>query len=264
MKKLMIAAAAAVVAAGAFADAQVYDYKLSLKTTTCAEGKVAKGSFYEVALGMEKGDEISYRKSASVTLNGVSWGCDCKDALAGAWAERELADGTIVYDGLTFWNKKSGAFLGGAHDATTITWDMMNRIGKKGSDVEMSFDIIDEANASFEFKCAGMGTIKDSINENAANCIDEASYIKSAKGNVAGFMAPDTGACYYCDEVVCDVYDFCECLGLMDGSRTVAYGTWTMKYNASASKKLRTTAKITSSYSAFPKAIKEALVAKGE
>ena len=141
---------------------------------------------------------------------------------------------------------------------------MINRIGKKGTEVEMSFDIVDDAHATFEFKCAGMGTIKDALNENAENCIDESSYIKSAKGNVAGFMSPDTGACYYCDEVVCDVYDFCECMGLMDDTRTVAYGTWTMKYNASASKKLRTSAKITSSYSAFPKDLKAALVAKGE
>ena len=52
-------------------------------------------------------------------------------------------------------------------------------------------------------------------------------------------------------------------MGLMDETRTVAYGTWTMKYNAAASKKLRTNAKISASYS-FPKDLKEALVAKGE
>lgn len=265
MKKLMIAAAAAAMVGGAFADAQVYEYKLTLKTTTCAEGKVAKNSYYTTFLDMEKGDEISYRKSASMTLNGVSWGCDCEGALAGIWNERTLGNGQVVWDGITFWNKKAGTFLGGNYDGAELTWDMINRIGKKGEDVELSFTILPgNSDVDFSLACAGMGKIKDNGADYNAACVDAASYIKSAKGNVAGFLNPDAGVCYYCDEVVCDVYDFCECFGLMDETRTVAYGSWTMKYNAKASKKLRTTAKITSSYTSFPKDIKEVLVKAGE
>jgi hypothetical protein len=268
MKKLMIASAAAVLIGGAFADAQVYEYKLSIKTTKCAEGKVAAKSYYEKVWGMEKGDEIAYRTSASITLNGLSWGCQCDTALKGEWVDRELSNGVTVWDGVTFWNKKADAFLGGAYNASLIEWDMMNRMGKKADEVEMAFKIVADTGVTgedFELSCAGFGKIKDvSLNDNNPNCVDEYSYIASAKGNLAGYMNPESGACYYCDELLCEVYDFCECLGLMDADKTVACGTWTMKYNAAASKKLSKAGKITAAYTAFPKNLKQALVNAGE
>jgi hypothetical protein len=271
MKKLMIVAVAAAMAGVAFADAQVYDYKFSLKSTTCKEGKVGKNSYYERMWIAEKGDEISYRTAASVVLLGVSWGCNCQDALfQNGWNQRQLSNGQDVWDGAIFW-WKSGEFFGGNYDAAVITWDMINRIGKSGTDVELAFTLDDSNGAGeAELKAAGLGTIKDVIklsdptdpDSGLTDCLG--SYIKSAKGSVAGYVAPGIGGCYYCDDITCDVYDFCDCNGLSDASKTIAFGTWTMKYNATASKKLRTTAKITSSYSGFPKALKEVLVLAGE
>lgn len=271
MKKLMFAAVAAAMVGGAFADAQVYEYKLSLKTTKCVEGKVAANTYYtnEETLGMEKGDEIAYRTSASVTLNGITWGCQCDTALLGQWSDRTLGNGATVWDGITFWNKKADTFLGGVYNGSEFAWDMMNRIGKKADEVEMSFSIVPSADAqddNFNLACAGFGKVKDVKLDDDNTCVDEYSYIKSAKGNVAGFINPEAGNCYFCDDILCDVYDFCGCLALTDGSRTVAYGTWTMKYNAKASKALAKAShgKITEAYKSFPKTLKEALEKAGE
>jgi hypothetical protein len=263
MKKLMIVAVAAAMAGVAFADAQVYDYKFSLKSTTCKEGKVGKNTYFEQMGIAERGEEIAYRTSASVVLLGVTWGCNCEDALfQNGWNMRTLSNGQNVWDGGIFWWQK-GDFFGGSYDASVITWDMINRIGKKGTDVELAFTLDDSnGRGEAEIKAAGLGTIKDIGLSAGTDC--EGSYIKSAKGSAAGYIAPGQGGCYYCDDVVCDVYDFCDCMGLSDAGKTVAFGNWTMKYNSSASKKLRTTAKISSSYSGFPKQLKEVLVNAGE
>ena len=259
----MIVAAAVAMTGAALADAQVYDYKFSLKSTTCKEGKVGRNTYY-TAMGIaEAGEEISYRTSASVVLLGVTWGCNCEDALfQNGWNQRQLGNGQVVWDGGIFWWKK-GDFFGSSYNAAVITWDMINRIGKKGDEVELSFTLDDSnGDSAAELKAAGLGKVKDIGLAAGTDC--EGSYIKSAKGSVAGYIAPGEGGCYYCDDVICDVYDFCDCMGLSDASKTVAFGTWTMKYNSSASKKLRTTAKITSSFSGFPKELKEVLVLAGE
>lgn len=271
MKKLMFAAAVAAMTGAALADAQVYEYKLTLKTTTCKEGKVAKNTYLTKMSLADAGDEIAYRTPASKTLMGVSWGCECADALfQNGWNNRTLSNGQSVWDGCVFWWKKESQWFGGNYDAAVLTWDMINRIGKKAADVEVSATLDDSnGEGAAELKLAGLGTIKDSIKladpTDPDSQTDCASYIASAKGNVAGFVKAGIGGCYYCDDVVCDVYDFCDCGSAgSDPDKTVAYGTWTMKYNASASKKLRTSAKITGSYTGFPKDLKAELVLAGE
>ena len=275
MKKLMIAAAAVAMIGSAFADAQVYEYKLSLKSTTCKEAKAVNSYLTKMGLYI-KGDEIVYRTPASLTIKGVSWGCECDEALAGVWGTTENNDN--AWHGLTFWNTKNGNFLGGVYNGVEFEWDMLNRIGKKASEVELSFTIVPSGDATddnFELKLAGAGKITDKIailldDEGKPDEVSDCnSYISSVKGSVAGFVNPEAGiiVCNYCEEyeVGCDVYQFCDCGDdLSDDTRTVAYGTFTMKYNSSASKKLRTSAKIASSYSGFPKSVKAALVAANE
>jgi hypothetical protein len=281
MKKLMIVAAVAAMTGAAVAatNAQVYEYKLTLKTTTCKSGKVAKNTYLTTMGLYEAGEEFGYRTSASMTLAGVEWGCSCDRAFAGVWSapgQYKAADGSDVFDGQTFWNTKTLAFLGGKYNAQDIAFTVFNRIGKKADEVELAFTIGDNTEADYPFQliCAGQGTIKDvALDPDLAGISGDCwgSYIKSAKGNVAGWLdsaiVGEVGDCWYCGTTGCDVWDFCECLGIGNPLLTIAYGTWTMKYNATASKNLEKAAnrgKITNAYSGFPKSIKEALVAAKE
>lgn len=269
MKKLMIVAACAAMSGVALADAQVYDMKLTVKTTKCVEGKAKKGWLTNERLGgglYDKGDELVYRKQSSTVFSGVLFGCDCNESLAGQWGECDNH-----WYGLTFWNKY-GEFLGGKHDATTLNWALLQRIGPAGEDLELSFDLEDATNGddTFYFFCAGFGKAVSAYAKDT-NCNgadpdgnDCDSYIKSASGYFAGWMSTEN-ICTYCTETGCDAWEFCACLGLgADVDRTVAYGTWTLKYNKAAASKLRTRATISSAYSKFPADIKAALVKVGD
>ncbi len=266
MKKLMMVAAIAAMSGVALADAQVYDMKLTVKTTKCVEGKAQKGWITNERLGgaFDKGDELVYRKQASTVFSGVLFGCDCNESLAGFWGQCDNH-----WYGLTFWNK-AGEFLGGAHDATTLNWWLLQRIGNTGDELELAFDLEDATNGddTFYFFCAGFGKAKNAFAKPTdCNGADEDvndcdSYIASAKGYFAGWMSTEN-ICTYCTETGCDAWQFCLCLDIEVGN-TVAYGTWTLKYNKTASSKLRTRSLISQAYTKFPATVKEALVKLGE
>ena len=280
MKKLMIAAAAAAMIGSVFAEAQVIVWNLNLKTTTCKKGKVAANSWWVKGLDMDKGDEIVYRTTASAKLVGLTWGCYCGQSLAGQWNSRDIVvnkngDTITVWDGITFWNPKTDEFLGGVYNGSEFDWTadgrFLNRMGKNADEVEMVFDLIpsDEAlDDNWGFTLAGFGKVKDVYNLKNDNWCD--SYLNTASGGVVGWISPDGGTytCTYCDQygVDCDVYAFCDCDAAWDvyEDRTVAYGTWTAKYNSAASKKLRTKLLITQSYTGFTKDVKAELVLAGE
>ena len=282
MKKLMIAAATAAMVGGAFASAQVYEYKLNLKTTTCKEGKATKNTYWTKIQEMEAGDEISYRTKASLVLNGLTWGCTCSEALAGYWDTVCGNDNSLF--GITFWSKKTDAFLGGTYNGSAFAWDFINRIGKKANEVEFSLNLVPSDDVSevegqitdFDLKLAGMGSVTDKfVTDDNGTTLDCDSVIKSANGSVAGYINPDDGitVCNYCEEydVPCEVLQFCAdcCDHAADGfepdeTKTVAFGTFTMKYNKSAAAKLAKTSKISTAYTGFSKNVKAALVAAGE
>ena len=279
MKKLMIAAAAAAMIGSAFAEAQVIVWNLNLKTTTCKAGKAAANSWWVKGLDMSKGDEIVYRTTSSVKFTGLTWGCYCGQSLAGKWNDREIvingAGGTVtVWDGITFWNPKTDAFLGGVYNGSEFDWTeegrFLNRMGKNADEVEMVFDLIPSEYAiddKWGFTLAGFGKVKDVNNAKNNDWCD--SYLNTANGGVVGWISPDGGTytCTYCDHGVdCGVYEFCECEAEWDvnDDMTVAYGTWTAKYNSAASKKLRTQLLITKSYTGFSKGVKTELVFFGE
>ena len=74
MKKLMIAAAAAAMASGAFAITQVYEMRLNLKSTECKSATLsANQNPFVPAGGM-----VSYRDVTTVTIAGLIWSCDCE------------------------------------------------------------------------------------------------------------------------------------------------------------------------------------------
>ena len=280
MKKLMIAAAAAAMIGSAFAEAQVIVWNLNLKTTTCKEGKVAAKTWWINELGYEKGDAVVYRTTSTVKFTGVTWGCYCGQSLSGQWNEREIVvnkagDTIVVYDGITFWNPKTDAFLGGVYNGSMFDWTadgrFVNRMGKNADEVEMCFDLVpsgEAVDADWGFTLAGFGKVKDVWNAKNEDWCD--SYLNSANGGVVGFTSPDSGTytCTYCDQygVDCEVYEFCDCDAewAMNEDVTVAYGTWTAKYNSAASKKLRKNLYITDSYTGFSKGVKTELVLAGE
>lgn len=283
MKKLMIAAAAAAMIGSAFAEAQVIVWNLNLKTTTCKKGKVASNTWWVKGLEMEKGEEVIYRTTSSVKFTGLTWGCYCAQSLAGKWKSRDIeinkaGDTLTVWDGITFWNPKTDEFLGGVYNGSEFNWEdgFINRMGKNADEVEMVFDLIPSADAiddNWGFSLAGFGKVKDvgRYDKELDETIWCDSYLNTANGGIVGWISPDGGvwSCTYCDQfgTDCDVYEFCtDCDAEWDSddSMTVAYGTWTAKYNSSASKKLRTKLFITDSYSGFSKDVKAALVLAGE
>lgn len=267
----MIAAAAAALTSGAFAvQAQVYEMTLTAKTTTCASAKASNGWLTTIA-GYEKGDEILYRKQTSRKLVAVLWGCSCDEVFGadGEWGETdgvERADGSKPYYGSVLFDKKAGELVG-EYDSSGVTFTVLNRIGKKANEVEMSWDMVVDEDGLITG--AGFGKIKD-INL-SANGDDCDSVISSAKGTFAGFAPADSliaidSSCPYCvegDELTCSPWVYCECVDLTDEDNTILFGNWSLKYNSSASKKLSSSTYITSSYK-FPKNVAAVLVAAGE
>ena len=212
MKKLMFSAAAAAMAGAVYADAQVWEMALNVKTTEAKIGTVKAAC--EACDGA-----TSYRKQASVKIAGLFWGCTC-DEMVG------LTGPVSANEGVFFWNAtKKAAFYdqdAGDYAAIDFAWDILNRIGPKASDCEGVWDL---AIGDFVLRGAGFGTVK--------GC-DDATYVNSMKGNFAGTYIAGNG-CKRCEEATGSAWALCDCSDPDD--RTAAYGTWTLKFNSSATKK---------------------------
>ena len=266
MKKLMITLAAAGLVGSVWAgcgdsdDCLVYDLKVTLKTlgpkaqkckATCADATVY------------------YLDTVTRALKGYAWSCDydcdCNDgtktALKLALWEPKAELGWWLYDT----NAKTADQNIADLTANTI------RFAKKGSKAAVWFDVVDAAGTDWNAQCqnsrykvestlrfVGFGTAAK--NKNLNSCI-----VKSVSGNVIGDVTPDVRCAKtkktpgnWCDDDVtecCNDYDIrwaclCNCdvdwcdavdhLKIMDDAdlpngRVPAYGTWSMKYNASLS-----------------------------
>ena len=230
MKKLMIAAAVAAMVGGASAadalKAQVYDFTATLKTTACS-GKSAK----DVC-----GTEVQYRIQKTQKLYGKFWGCHCQViACPDNYGEPRTTD----EKSFIFWTnakKEDGAF----HNATW-TWEILQRLGKKGNNVEGQFTLTLEdckGKQIADLMGAGYGTAQ--IYCDGADSA-ETSYIKSMSGNIAGkwdvTSDPLMADCAYCgDPTDCTVLAFCATCDAQDNEWAAAFGSFTIKYNASESK----------------------------
>ena len=213
MKKLMFVAVA-VLAAATYADcgkepvaqgdcAEVYDVAMSLKTTVCKCKALTTKTL--VPCGKEKStDCVAWREVASKKVNGVIWscGCTCIDYTGSSLQEP---------DDQLFWIAKDKIIL-----ADTMEVDHLYRIGKKNEKVEFA------ANYG-ALRLAGTGTFSG-------------NKVKKVSGNVAGLWL----AQYDCaDETLssyCPNYDLCD-IETVGVDETVAYGTFTVKYNSGLSKK---------------------------
>ena len=253
MKKLMIMAAAAAMAGTVFAvgDAQVYDAKLTVKTTGCVNGKFTKAleSFPDKdapAFNAVKGDSVLYRKQATRKINGVFWGCDCETIASPAWRLYTGVNTKTGADkkphtvgGYAFWDAtKSSNLIPFTIPYVSFEWLVLNRIDQMKS-VEGTWILRDRAADEALFLVgAGFGTCYNKDDE----C---ASYIKSISGNFAGFLQYASGAddgCVFCGttDYDCLVAPFCWCQNVLDTTYlTAAYGTWSITYNASNSKTLK-------------------------
>ena len=257
MKKLMIAAAAVVAGASVYAasssklEAQVYDVNLTVKSTACKEIKYTKtiATLEGWNYSDVKGERLSVRKQGSTKIAGVIWGCECETIANPAW--RTYNNGRTV-GGYLFWN------VGGETCfnifTTTFKWAVFNRIDT-GDKAEGVWALVNkDAYNTVGFLGAGFGKVS------GTNC---RTVLSSMSGNFAGFIlaGSDASGCAFCGGTDCTAWYVCPCTpnGIYDLSLTAAYGSWKIKYNKSASTKLRRTGRITQSYN-FKKAGDTALL----
>ena len=227
-------------------EAQVYNLTITVKTTKAERGKLKKGHPFDAST-----DAVIYRKQASQKWAGLIWGCDC-DSLAGKW--KVVNEDAKFVSGCVIWKTTKPydvIFLG------DINWRLLNAIDKSGDKCEGSWTIGDMSEDAPTFLTfAGFGTLQTvytvlPCEDPEINCT---SYLKSMSGNVAGWMpapvyiTPGTDAhCYVCGDAepgeedtvdVATAWDFCPCEEYADIGYTAVSGTWSLKYNATASKKL--------------------------
>ncbi|MGN0854723.1 MAG: hypothetical protein ACI4R9_04300 [Kiritimatiellia bacterium] len=228
MKKLMIAAMGAATAGGLFAaTVQVYDMTITVKSTECKDNK-------KVYSNVCADDIQFYRAQATQKFYGKFWGCGCETLCAPDSYGEPKSDKSFV-----FWGS-NGAF----HNAD-IDWPVLQLVGKNGTNIEGAFDLklytCDEngdANVDPDFNLSGAGYGTASVKA----CADEDNYVKSMSGNVVGIanvtsLSEITG-CKYCGEYVdCQPWDFCDCVAANENV-SAAFGTFTLKYNASQAKAL--------------------------
>lgn len=263
MKKLMIAAAAAAMIGGAFADAIVYDIKISGKKSVTANGVVQMYGEYDTGkfdkqgtpilkTGWFKGDfdqdgkadKICYRKSGSFSWAGVIAGCDCNDQTA-VGPMTGFVNNTII---AAVWDTKAKKEVKIDGDNVGINF---LRSGAKTDFVEggIILDVLDaQDNMLGYLELVGNGSY-DVVK----------GYIKSVNGNFIGLLplesitkdisvdcsvcVPGQGGTQFCvpyDVALCYDYDIDSDVVSADNATVngVAFGTWSLKYNASKAKKM--------------------------
>ena len=88
--KVLALAAALLAGTTVFADAQVYEMTLTLKTTLTAKGKITP-----LCATLPDDDTGLYRKQGTVRIKGLFWGCDCA-TIAEPQPVSDLATGTCI------------------------------------------------------------------------------------------------------------------------------------------------------------------------
>ena len=261
MKKLMFTVLVLAGIASAYAEekaAQVYDITVTVKTTAAKRGKLTPKQNPFVF----ETDNVVYRAQSTQKWKGLVWGCDC-GSIAGKWQVIDETSGSV--SGCVLWGGKDDLLF-----LDDMNWRLLNAIDKKGDKCEGTWTIGELSEDSKAFlSFAGFGTL--AIKYTSAPCEDPelncTSYLKSMTGNVAGWMpapaittAGTPGTCIFCGESeageegttdYATAWDFCPCEEYADLETTAISGTWTMKYNAKLSQKLKNSAKITNVYK-FP------------
>ena len=243
MKKIMIAAAAAAMVGGVFADcdipetptsncAEVYDVVLNLKTTEC-KCKVlttkTTGSECGITTHGKTEECVAWRQVVTKKVQGVIFSCfcDCTDDVNGAVLDGNVF-APVIWNGLTgdnmegnqyFWIEKDKIVLS-ATDLLTIKW--LARIGKSKNQVEAA------------------GTFGEGIYVAGYGAYDTKNgRVKNISGNAAGVWGAPIDCSDEAEEELCPAYDLCDpTVPVADYTKTFAAGTWSVKYNSSKSKSL--------------------------
>lgn len=236
MKKLMIAAAAAALVGGAFAagdctpdapgevvtPALVYQFKATVKTTKGLAVKSVtndKGSTCTPGAGRVETPFI-VRVPDTTKFQGWIYECD--------YVCDTIGTGNVVV-----WDSKRKAQLEGA--AFDTEEEVLNVMGKK------------QANAEWAWKFAGAATYADGVQQAYALTGAGLGKYSAKKGFYTSFSGNFAGTADASYNLVknaeCDPSQVWKCTdltaeGLVD-AKTVAYGSWTAKYSASASKKFK-------------------------
>lgn len=263
MKKLMIAAAAAAMIGGAFADAIVYDIKISGKKSVIANGVVQMYGTYDTGkfdkdgnaifkTGWFKGDfdqdgkadKICYRKSGSFSWAGVIAGCECNNNTA-VGNMTGFKQPTVI---AAVWDTKAKKEVNA--DPDSVFFNFL-RSGAKTDFVEgnLYFDVLDETDAPAGYL--------DLVGNGSFDAVK--GYIKSVSGNFIGALLVEVITkdidtdCTVClpgqnGQLQCVAYDVDLCYNYDDNGDDVvvadnanaygyAFGTWSLKYNSGKSKK---------------------------
>jgi hypothetical protein len=254
MKKSILVAASALSSLFVFADAQVYEMTITLKSTVAASGKITP-----VVCDMPEQEVSLYRKQSTVKIKGLFWGCDCETI-----AEPQFVTSATATYGYIFWNETTHQVLD-----SEFAWHVLNRIDKKLKKAEGAWTI-GSTDAEVFLAGSGFGTVKDDVSK--AACTIDSVILSPMSGNCAGWLSlpaitvkGSSGDCPKCGEAtegtddtvtVAPGWSLCAC---GEGSEfTAATGTWKLKYHAAASKKWQkaeTDFSITKAYS-FPSYVK--------
>ena len=249
MKKLLTFAAVAAMSCGAFADlcdddpaqptsCSVYDVKISLKTLGAKTLKCTD----DCASDCEDPTLVGYYENVTRTINGIFWSCThlCTELEDGmnfvAWekSKKAPASALIVYDGTNY--------IG---DSVAI--ENLDRYSKKANKVQGTVEfplVLNGGDAAVA--AAGFGTY-DAKND----------VVKSISGYCVGVLDPLAAVTTECAEVDVYVMGICEdftswCEDGEDAEALVAYGTWSVKYNASLSKGTKRLSQIVPAYCFAP------------
>ena len=243
MKKLMVLSAVAAIGGFAFADAQVYEMQLMVKTTVTKSGKV---KFVSCDCPVDSSD--MYRKQGTVKIKGLIWGCDCVTI-----SEPQISTNSASLDkseyGYIFWNETTRKPLN-----LKFEWEFLNRIDSTGKKAEGTWTLSSE-DGTFSLMGSGFGTVKDKTVKDPI-CMRTATWVQNMNGNFAGWSTPGaivtvkatSGQCSWCQKIAGTEeqtasavgWTLCAC-GDSD-KRTAANGTWKLKFNQKASKILSSTA----------------------
>lgn len=280
MKKLLIAALTALLGISVsnaseeveVKEAQVYELKITIKTTSAKKAKLSasKNPFIDA-----DSDVVVYRAQGSQKWLGLIWGCDC-EAIYGKWSK--IDDYTKSVSGCIIWNSKSPYTV---HFEDDMQWRLLNAIDKTGDKCEAAWTIGESSDSSEAFLAfSGFGTLKNNAKkvDGEFEIADCTSYVKNISGNVAGWMPAPVittsgrpADCTFCgivdpgEEDSVDVsiaWNFCECADLESIDFTAISGTWTLKYNASYSKKLSKDISILNVYKKFPASVNKRVESK--
>lgn len=169
-----------------------YNFSASVKTTG-AENKVRKLECYS--------STNCYRVIKSEKLTGELYMTDCTTT-------------TLFLE-----NKKTDELY---FDDDAVTFDILNVIGAKEKDVEMAFMVDDTAGANLGYAAWFQGFGK----------LDKNDDLSSASGSVLMFKLPKVCTVKCVLTTTPATYDNVCSLNGQYSAMTIAYGTWSMKYNS--------------------------------